>query len=40
MSTILEWDHDIPEWPTLVAHNEANRVAGRSVHGEVAPWRR
>jgi len=39
VSTLLEWDHDIPELPDLIAHNQANRAAGQAVHGEVAPWR-
>jgi uncharacterized protein len=41
VSTILEWDHDIPDMATLVAHNEAIRASGQAVHGdEVSPWGR
>jgi uncharacterized protein (UPF0276 family) len=37
VTTILEWDNDIPSIEHLVAHNAANRVAGQAVHGDVAP---
>jgi uncharacterized protein len=37
VTTILEWDNDIPSMESLVAHNAANRAAGQAVHGVIAP---
>ena len=37
VSTILEWDAEIPEMTSLLAHTAAIRVTGQSVHGEVTP---
>ena len=37
VTTILEWDNDIPSIESLVAHNCANRAAGVAVHGAVTP---
>ncbi|MDP6943459.1 MAG: DUF692 domain-containing protein [Myxococcota bacterium] len=38
VSTVLEWDHDIPELAVLLAQNSAIRSAGHAVCGEVKPW--
>ncbi len=40
VSTVLEWDHDIPELAVLLAENSAIRSAGEAVCGEVKPWGR
>lgn len=40
VSTLLEWDNEIPPLPVLLAENEKVRRAGTAVTGEVQPWRR
>ena len=40
VTTILEWDHNIPELHDLVVHNDAVRAAGEAVHGALTPCRR
>jgi uncharacterized protein (UPF0276 family) len=40
VSTLLEWDHDIPPLGELLAANDRIRAVGERVLGEVAPWRR
>ena len=40
ITTILEWDNDIPTMADLVAHNQAIRAAAEAVHGALPPCRR
>lgn len=37
VSTLLEWDHEIPPIDVMARDNDAIRAVGRSVHGDVAP---
>lgn len=37
VSTLVEWDNDIPSLDVLVAENARVRAAGEAVHGIVAP---
>lgn len=39
VSTLLEWDHNIPPLEVLLAENDKVRAVGRQVLGEVTPWR-
>ncbi|MEZ4268924.1 MAG: DUF692 domain-containing protein [Myxococcota bacterium] len=39
VSTLLEWDNDIPPLEVLLAENDKVRAVGRQVLGEVTPWR-
>lgn len=39
VSTLLEWDNDIPPLEVLLAENDKVRAVGRRVLGEVTPWR-
>ncbi len=40
VSTLLEWDTEIPSIEVLVAENQLIREAGQRAIGEVSPWRR
>jgi uncharacterized protein (UPF0276 family) len=39
VSTLLEWDNDIPPLDVLLAENDKVRAVAQRVVGEVAPWR-
>lgn len=39
VSTLLEWDNDVPCLDVLLAENDTVRAAAQSVLGEVSPWR-
>ena len=39
MTTILEWDNDIPPLETLLAENRLVRAVGEGTVGELSPWR-
>lgn len=39
VTTILEWDNDIPDLEELITHNQAIRATGESLLGRVAPCR-
>ncbi|MGM0577392.1 MAG: DUF692 domain-containing protein [Myxococcota bacterium] len=39
VSTLLEWDHDVPSLDVLLAENERIRRTARRTHGEVVAWR-
>lgn len=39
VTTILEWDNDIPPLETLLAENRLVRAVGEGTVGELLPWR-